>query len=328
MKLFITGASGFLGRQCVAYLCGLPQGHGIDELVCLVRDQEKAAFLKTLKPAFKLTILQGDLLDPASYDAAAVSATVVFHLAGLVGLKNGAAFYTQNYQATQQLVSVLQNSTVLQRLVLMSSIAAVDHDKRQWSNTHFEPLTEASPCTPTTDYGGSKYQAEQAVMASGLPYTIIRPAYIIGPHLRAGSSTEKLLLALKQQVSWTRFPFPGRVSWIRAWDLAAVTWQVSQHPETLNHCYFAAYQNPIAISNALAMLAAELQVPFSPRVLSTERVAKWQAWYFARQPENPVLRILYTNYFECNPQALQQLMPLTTPITVPMLTSPLHLCPN
>ncbi len=292
-RVFVTGATGFLGRNFVDYLLNLPES---PEVFCLVRNAEKAGFIRELGGH----IVEGDLLAPESYRDTAASADIVFHVAALVGLKDGDKFYTANREGTRSLLGVL-DPLRLKRLVFVSSIAAIDRD---WSQGFETPLDETSPPHPTTDYGKSKRQAEELIMASGLPYTILRPAYIYGPHPRIGSSMDRVIHHVRDQVPYTRFPFPGRASEIYVKDLAEALWHVGDHPEAVNEDFFIANPEPVRVSDFFRRLAEAIGVSFQPREIRPAVMDRFRRFQFHRHPQDPVVRILYTDYFHCRSEKL------------------------
>ena len=78
----------------------------------------------------------------------------------------------------------------LRRFVFISSIRA------QSRPSATEPLSEADPPRPAEAYGRSKLAAEQAVRASGVPYTILRPAAVYGPRSKGNIARLALLAGL------------------------------------------------------------------------------------------------------------------------------------
>ena len=78
-KVFVTGATGFLGGHLVAELAR--RGH---EVVALVRDAEAG-----LGPARReanghggaISVHQGDVMDPVSFEGALAGVSAVFHCA-------------------------------------------------------------------------------------------------------------------------------------------------------------------------------------------------------------------------------------------------------
>jgi nucleoside-diphosphate-sugar epimerase len=119
VNVFITGATGFVGRNLVDYLSA---AYPELALYCLARNPEKAREIE--RPG--VFIVPGDLHTPESYTSSVAQADIILHLAAMVGLKNGEAFYTANRDATQTLVNAAKHSERLKRFFYLSSIAAID----------------------------------------------------------------------------------------------------------------------------------------------------------------------------------------------------------
>lgn len=157
MHLLITGATGYIGQHLVRQLSSSHQIRGVS-LRQYSSDREP---LETLS-------LQG-------VDA-------VIHLSGVVHQPSASDAEHQriNVDQTLQLARHAKASGVRQ-FVFFSSLAVY--------GSHGElgpaqPLTESSPCTPTSAYGRSKYQAEQALQALAseqFKVAIIRPPMVYGP---------------------------------------------------------------------------------------------------------------------------------------------------
>ncbi len=293
MRVFITGATGFVGRNFLEWLL---RHHPELSITCLVRDIAKAEAQWPAMPP-NVTWLCGDLLRPETYQAAIQQAALVVHTAALVSLRNGPEFYTQNTEATRQLLTALQGNPHLTRLVFVGSISAVD---RPWELPATRPLTEEDVPCPRTDYGRSKLEAETLVMASGLPYSVLIPAYIYGPHPRPNSSMDRLVQDLRAEKPYTRFPFPGFASAVHVADLAEMLWIAATHPNTLNERFFVSALEPVSVFAAYAQVAEALGQPLTPLPMTPTKLRRYQSRWRAAHPESLVLRILFEHYFACS----------------------------
>lgn len=299
MRIFVTGATGFVGKNLLNFLMGTqPEA----KITCLVRDVQKAKAQWPDLPA-NVQWLPGDLLQPQTYQSTIQNAELVFHTAALVSLRNGPEFYTQNTDATRHLVEALQTSPHLKRLLHVGSISAVDRD---WHQPALAPLSDFSPCQPNTDYGKSKLQAEQCVMNSGLPYTVLIPAYIYGPYARPNSSMDRLIRDMAAGKKYTRFPFPGFASEIYAEDLAEMLWVSATHSKTLNQRYFISNPEPIRIQKAYRVLAEALKIPYEPLSIKPTEMERYRNRCRTTHPDSLILRILFEPYFACLPDRWYQ----------------------
>lgn len=294
MKVFLTGATGFVGRNFLDWLVRNEPDVQID---CLVRDPQKAKDQWKDTPA-NVNWIAGDLLEPETYQTALQQAEVVVHAAALVSLRNGPEFYRMNTDATQNLLSTLSSSDRLKRMVFVGSISAID---RPMDQPAIGPLTEESPPHPNTDYGKSKLMAEELVIESGLPYAILRPAYIFGPFPRINSSMDRLIHNMADGKPYTRFPFPGHASEVYAEDLAEMIWLAGHHPNVENEAFFVSNPSPVRVADAYAALAKAVGADFKPLDLSSEDLERYRSLWYRQQPDNLLLRILFENFFACAP---------------------------
>jgi nucleoside-diphosphate-sugar epimerase len=297
MKLLITGATGFLGRNLLEVLANLSEPL---ELICLVRDMEKAQALTTLpKP---VTLLHGDLLNPETLTALPSDLDLVFHVAALVGLKNGPVFYDINVTGTRNLLHALFGQQQLKRILQISSIAAID--RPPGAKPPYAPLTEADAPYPHTDYGKSKLEAEKLVIESGLPFTILRPSYIFGPYPRPGSTMDRVIYDVQSGNPYTRFPFSGHASEIYAQDLAEMMWHAAREPQCLNEIYFAANPEPVSVRHFFKTLYTLLNKPYHPYPVP-RLLLPWLKRAMLKEGLAPeVGEILFHDYFLCDPGKL------------------------
>ncbi len=169
MKIFVTGGTGFIGSHLVDALLA-----GSNEVTCLVRNPAKAERLFSHDKQPRIVV--GDLNDIEALARGCEHADAVFHVAGLTAARNRTELLAVNGNATRTLASVANDTAPnLQRFVYVSSLAAVGPSTKGTS------LREQAATRPVSDYGWSKLAGEEAVRASGLPWTIVRPPTVYGP---------------------------------------------------------------------------------------------------------------------------------------------------
>ncbi|MDP2599698.1 MAG: NAD-dependent epimerase/dehydratase family protein [Deltaproteobacteria bacterium] len=170
MKVFLTGATGFLGSHLVDLL--LQEGH---EVTCLVRSSSNLRWLKG-KP---VKLVQGDLLpDNAGLREGLKNADWCFHAAGVISTADPKDYYRINAGGTRHCLDLcLKTAPNLKRFVLVSSIAAGGPSRNGVS------IDETMETKPLTLYGHSKLEAERIALGfkTRLPVTVIRPPAIYGP---------------------------------------------------------------------------------------------------------------------------------------------------
>lgn len=152
MKVFLTGATGFVGRQVAVRL--LKDGHSVK---CLTRraDSETMVQLQELgaEPAV------GDILDAELLAAGAAGCEAVMHLVGIIFERHGASFDEIHVQGTYNALAAASLAGAT-RFIHMSALGAGPDS--------------------TSGYHRTKWTAEEIVRASGLDYTILRPSIIYG----------------------------------------------------------------------------------------------------------------------------------------------------
>jgi len=210
MRVFVTGAGGFIGSALCRKLAG---EYGAGSVTCLVRDPSAAAELR----ARGFRVVQADILDTESYREELLAAETVFHLGALAVFGKRLDYGRNNVEATRGLMRVASESKILKLFVFTSTIGAVD--RAPWDPCR-NPLTGASPCHPQSAYGRSKLECERLVAASGLPWVIVRPSWVYGPGMRPGSHMAAFILDALNGGVITRIGFAGRVSVIHVEDMA------------------------------------------------------------------------------------------------------------
>jgi uncharacterized protein YbjT (DUF2867 family) len=151
MKILVTGATGFIGPRVVHALRAQDR-----DVRVLVRRPERAAQLA----GWGAELAVGDLTDPASLRAAMTGCTHVVHLVAII-TGSPADFERVMTQGTKDLVAAAKAEGV-EQFVLMSALGTSETSK------------DAVP------YYAAKWAEEQAVIASGLEYTIFRPSFVFG----------------------------------------------------------------------------------------------------------------------------------------------------
>jgi len=166
MRVLVTGATGFVGQHVVAEL--LRKGNSVK---CLVRDPGSPAAAGLLELGAQ--ILPGDITDAACLSAAAAETDAMVHLVGIIFESRDATFDQVHRQGTLNALSAASASGV-KRFVYMSALGAAPD--------------------AVSAYLKSKWECEEAVRSSGLPYTIFRPSVIYG---RGGEFIHMLISQVK-----------------------------------------------------------------------------------------------------------------------------------
>jgi nucleoside-diphosphate-sugar epimerase len=175
--VLVTGSDGFIGRHLVPYLAG--QGH---QIVAASRT------ICTEGPNIRSVQLP-DLSRPFDWKPLLAQCNAVVHLAGIAHTFADDDLYDRvNHRATAALAATAAGCKV--HLVFISSIAA------QSGSFSIDELTEDDPPRPINAYGESKLAAEEAILASGASYTILRPVVIYGEGEKGNLATIRKIASL------------------------------------------------------------------------------------------------------------------------------------
>jgi uncharacterized protein YbjT (DUF2867 family) len=145
MKVFITGATGFVGDEVVRET--YQAGHSLRILV----RHPRSSMVQEVVSQTAAETHAADVLEPKSLQGALEGIDAVIHLVGII---------SEVGRSTRNLVSAAQSSGV-KRFLHMSALG-----------------TRAGAASR---YHQSKWAAEEIVRQSGLDYTIFRPSLIYGP---------------------------------------------------------------------------------------------------------------------------------------------------
>lgn len=201
MKVFVTGATGYIGHRLTEEL--LSRNY---EVVALVRSKEKAADL--IAKGAKL--YEGDLQDLTIMDEAMEGAAVVFHLAAMARpwAKDERMYRHVNVAGTDNVLATALKKNV--QKVILTSTASVYGPAASSQHSVDENTRRTTPFT--NKYESSKAEAEQlahAYMSKGLPVIIINPTRVYGPGAETDSNGVAKLLRLYLKGKWRYMPGDG-----------------------------------------------------------------------------------------------------------------------
>lgn len=172
MRVFVTGASGYVGTAVVAALLEREA-----EVVCLMR---KGSRLRGPSAASgDVRIVYGDLLEPAAYRDALRGVDAVIHLVGIIreSPSRGVTFDRLHVEGTRRLLEACAEAGF--------RTPAAGRESHQGNGAGGKRFIHMSALGArpgaSTDYFRSKQTAEELVRGSGIPYVIFRPSVIFGP---------------------------------------------------------------------------------------------------------------------------------------------------
>ncbi|WP_108681577.1 NAD-dependent epimerase/dehydratase family protein [Methyloceanibacter sp. wino2] len=244
MRILVTGATGFIGQSLVPALAR--QGFFVR---AAARDPSLLAAGPNIEP-----IAMPDLSGPADWSAALDGVSHIVHLAGIAhapGTLSDDIYTRINTEAVAELAE--QAKGKIERFVLMSSVRA------QAGLSSPTVITEADTPEPTEIYGRTKLEAERRVAASGVDYTVLRPAVVYGPNVKGN-------IASLATIAKTPMPLPfggldNRRSLLSIDNLIAATVHVLQTEETRNETYLVADAEPISVAGMVAAMREGLGRP-------------------------------------------------------------------
>ena len=185
MKIFVTGATGFIGRHLVKRL--LEEGH---EVTAGGRSSTK---LKILPEAVKKARIYLEYKETIDNILKKEKPDVVYHAAALVESNSLKKLRSINVDGTWKVFeSCLEHG--IKKIIYVSSIAVIAGNK-------VVPLTDELPFKANSAYGQSKLEAEKVALEyrkKGINIAIIRPCMVYGEDEPHGLGT--LVKALRRRM--------------------------------------------------------------------------------------------------------------------------------
>jgi NAD dependent epimerase/dehydratase len=180
MRVFVTGAGGFIGSHVVEAL--LKQGHGVRALV-LYNSRSAWGHLEEIseRRSARLEVYLGDVRDGELLKTQMKGCDAVLHLAALIGIPYSylapASYVETNVKGT---LNVLEASRLLKvRRVVVTSTSEV------YGTARYSPIDEQHPLQAQSPYAASKIAADKLAESYhhsfGLPVVILRPFNTYGP---------------------------------------------------------------------------------------------------------------------------------------------------
>ena len=152
MTVLVTGSTGFLGRRVVQKLID----HNY-QVRCLVRTPGNERMFER----GSVDVCYGDIGNPDALASACQGVDQVIHLVAVIRESGQSTYDAVNRSGVEQVVEAAQAAGKVSQFIHVSAVGAVND--------------------PALPYLRSKWHGEQAVINSGLDYTIIRPSLIFGP---------------------------------------------------------------------------------------------------------------------------------------------------
>lgn len=180
--VLVTGAAGFIGSHLVERLA---------RLGCRTRafvhynSAGSSGWLDSSPCRNDVEIVQGDIRDGDSVQAAAKGVDAIFHLAALIGIpysyRTPLAYVRTNVEGTLNVLEAARHHGVAR--VVQTSTSEV------YGTAQFVPITESHPLKGQSPYSASKIGADKLAesyyLSFGVPVVTLRPFNTYGPRQSA-----------------------------------------------------------------------------------------------------------------------------------------------
>lgn len=246
-RIFITGASGFIGSA----LFRLLSENTAYEVTGTCREKN---------PDDNKLVALGDLDGESDWSNILIEQDVVIHAAARTHVMGGNdAVLLEEYRSTNVVGTLNLARQAAQagvrRFIFISSVKVNGE-----STSNRKPYSEKDLPSPEDAYGISKMEAEQGLQnianQTGMEVVIIRPPLVYGQGVRANFS--KLLM-----LAQTRYPLPFRLvdnkrSMIYIDNLTDFVAHCIEHPKAANHIFLVADGEDISLSYLLTLMRASM----------------------------------------------------------------------
>jgi nucleoside-diphosphate-sugar epimerase len=244
-KIFVTGATGFVGTNLIKYLT---ENNFTVKGVSRVQNNELIGY-------------------DSFFEALKVGKNTIVHLAGkahdLKNVSDSKSYFDVNYEKTKIIYDAFLNSNS-EIFIYMSSVKAV-------KDTVTGILTEEDNPEPVTAYGQSKLMAESYIM-SNLPKNkrvyILRPCMIHG----AGNKGNLNLLYkfVKKGIPWFLGAFDNKRSFLSIDNLCFVIKKIIEKQNIASGIYNVADDTPLSTNELIVLMGESLQK--TPIILKTPKL--------------------------------------------------------
>jgi len=229
MKVFMTGATGFVGSFLAEAL--LQAKHDVR---CLVRKESNLRWIADLN----VDCFYGSLFDLDSLVRGMEGCDIVYHAAGVTKARTEHEYFRGNYEGTKTVIdAAMKHKKNISRFIYVSSQTAVG------PSPTIIPIDELHPANPLTHYGKSKRAAEEYVgsLLDKIPITIVRPPAVYGPR-------DTDILEFFRTVKMGIIPQLGGLnkylSLIHVKDLARGIKIAGEHEKAIGNTYFITSPEP------------------------------------------------------------------------------------
>jgi farnesol dehydrogenase len=199
-KVFVSGATGFIGIQLVKRL--IDSGNKVH---ALYRSDDKANLISIEG----VTLFKGDIMDKHCLSQAMKGCSQAYHVAAYAAVwsKDPTLFFQYNVDGTLNVLEAARLSGI-DRMVVTSTAGILGPSEK-------EPANESSPVPSSffTLYEDSKYKMEQELKKYSEPkpeLVIVNPTRVYGPGFLSKSNGMSLMIKKYIAGSWRFIPGDGK----------------------------------------------------------------------------------------------------------------------
>ncbi|MBC8013439.1 MAG: NAD-dependent epimerase/dehydratase family protein [Methyloceanibacter sp.] len=236
-RVLITGVSGFIGKR----LAGALAKDGWD-VRAAARDPSSIPAMKGVE-----RVAMPDLARQADWSELLDGIIHVVHLAGIAhgpGSLPDELYMRINAEAVGELAAQARDK--VERFVFISSVRA------QAGLAADCPISEKDVAVPTDAYGRAKLEGERLLAASGVPFTVLRPAVVYGRGVKGN-------IAALATLAKTPMPLPfaglsNRRSLLALDNLVSAISLALGAKEAANGTFLVADAEPISVADLVAAM--------------------------------------------------------------------------
>jgi nucleoside-diphosphate-sugar epimerase len=218
MNLFLTGASGFVGKNIISFL---------DNKYNIIQYKRNSKF--------------------------DINETIVIHLAGIAhdlkGVSNADEYYEVNTKLTKDIFDAFIDSDA-KVFITLSSVKAIADDVQG------ELIEEYSP-NPITLYGKSKLLAEQYILSKNIPegkrVYILRPSMIHGPGNKGNLNL--LYKLVSKGIPWPLGAYDNKRSFCSIDNLLFIVKELIEREDVPSGIYNVADDMPLSTNDVISIIA-------------------------------------------------------------------------